>query len=171
MDSKQIEQILENADKINQLHEQVQKSHKNKAHNSEEWQNATDAFHTRYDQLAFPGGLKHGLELLKNNDPGAIESAIAYLKADPYFHRSGYIKQTVCRLLKQARLTKSQIQELQKILLASLQTPLRREFIEYCRLARKIANPDFITHLNRIAAEAPSSMQRKAEIMLFRINT
>jgi hypothetical protein len=60
---------------------------------------ACATFHSFYDQLAFPGGLERGLELLKAHDPSTIETAVSFLEADPWFHRSGFIKADLLRLL------------------------------------------------------------------------
>jgi hypothetical protein len=143
-------QILENAQKINQLYDAINKTVLNRIKDPEAWQNACKAFHDNYDTLAFPGGLAHSLALLKTQDQETIKTAIAYLKTDPYFHRSGYIKQKIARLLKQAPLTQAQIKELQEILIDAIKKYTRREYLEYCRLARKIADASFDAKIQAI---------------------
>src|SRR5437868_5972807 len=49
--------------------------------------------------LAFPGGLGHELRLLENGDLRAIELAVCFLEADPWFFRSGYIKADLIKQL------------------------------------------------------------------------
>ncbi len=147
-----IKLILENATKINQKYMLVKQSSLQRAANSHEWKKATQDFHDSYDQLAFPGGLDHALDALKKNDPATIDHAILYLEADPYFYRSGYIKQKIIRLLKQSTLSPHHILQLQAVLIANIQRGGRSR--EYCRLAKKIQTPVFIERLQEIMRTA-----------------
>src|SRR5215510_12924186 len=63
------------------------------------WTLACQQFHSSYDQLAFPGGLEHQLNSLKQEDAQAVEMAVRFLEADPWFFRSGYIKEELLRSL------------------------------------------------------------------------
>ena len=54
----------------------------------EAWKQACAEFHSRYDALAFPGGLSTALECLSGGDMVTAETAIAYLELHPYFFRS-----------------------------------------------------------------------------------
>ena len=134
--------IAENAKTLSELFKAID--------STEEGKKAAERFHASYDLLAFPGGLAHGLELLKQQDDTTINHAIEYLGADPYFHRSGYIKAKIAHLLKQADLSQEQVQQLQPILLSSIQQTNRREFQDYCRLAAKVANTPFLGQVQAI---------------------
>ena len=159
--------IVQDTHAITQLHDEIKHTLKNRAENPQAWKEACRIFHESYDGLAYPGGLAQGLIALKEQDPAAITTAIAYLKADPYFFRSGYIKQKVARLLKQASLTHAQIQELQDILIVAIQHDRRREYLEYCRLARKIADQKFRMRIQEIVEESDDAhMANQAQIML-----
>lgn len=118
-----------------------------------------------YDLLAFPGGLQKNIELLKQHDPNAIELAITYLQANPYCFRSGYVKQTLARLLKKAPLSKDQIKELQNILLARVHDTEQREFSEYCRLARILVDDAFRAQLEQLAHASDKDIARRAQRM------
>ena len=167
MNKKRIDHILENGQKLQKLYDAIEPAYKNKKNNPAAWQKATDAFHKAYDSLAFPYGLENSLKLLKKQDPQAIQSAIDFLQADPYFHRSGYIKEKVARILKQVSLSPDQIEELQAVMLASIDLEGRREFLEYCRLARKLSDKQFIQQLEKIIKEAssPGALQRATQMM------
>ena len=68
--------IVENAKTISELFKAI--------NSTEEGKQAAARFHAAYDMLAFPGGLTHGLELLKQQDRATIDNAIEYLGADPF---------------------------------------------------------------------------------------
>ena len=85
-----INRILQDAQKISKLKD------------TSNWDLRGSEFWTAYNDLAFPGGLDQGLELLAKQDHDIIPVAIAYLKANPYYFRSGYIKKKIAHLLKKA---------------------------------------------------------------------
>jgi hypothetical protein len=66
--------ILKNAEVINTLYAAVQRSFLHKNESSQAWRDATFAFNSSYDQLAFPGGLEKGLKLLLLTLPLPISS-------------------------------------------------------------------------------------------------
>ena len=128
---------------------------------------AGKTFDDLYDSLAFIGGLQRGLLLLKKHDPETIDHAIMFLKADPYFFRSGYIKKEFADLLKKAPLSKKQISELQDALIATIQKESRREYRSYCKLAAKIADHKFRQRVQNIIDTSESAQRvRHAQWML-----
>lgn len=135
-------QILEHAKTLVALHDKIKTTHKNKETNAAAWQTACDNFKSQYNRLAFPGGLEEGLKSLKNHELSTITIAIEFLKADPNYHRSGYNKQKIAHLLKNAPLTKEQIKDLQEFLINSIKN---KKFFcsEYARLARQIQDDEF----------------------------
>lgn len=158
--------IIENAHRITALKDAITQSYKNKEKNPEEWLEACRVFHASYNQLAFPGGLSEGLDALKKHDPHTIEVAIEYLKADPTYFRSGYNKKQIVHLLKSVPLTKKQTQELQEILLTVLKGTYLL-YMEYCRLARKIQDPQFKARIESILVHSSDAREvRRAKKML-----
>ena len=159
--------ILENAQKINQLKYAIKASFKERNENPIAWQNACKVFHELYDSLAFPGGLEKGLVLLKKQHPEVIVAALSYLEADPFCFRSGYVKQKLAGLLKKVNLTSSQIDQLQDFLIVAVGSIGRREFREYCRLAKYIADDKFCKRLQDIIEKSDDlSVVQRAEKML-----
>jgi hypothetical protein len=155
---KMIAFIEENSATLSKLDKNLKNATKTRHENQQAYLSALADFKAAYDRLAFPGGLSQGFELLKAHDPNAIDTAIAYLIADPYFFRSGYIKKDIAVILKKAPLTKEQILLLQDCLFNAIEHKARQEYREYCRLARKIADEafanrirDFITHSDNVA--------------------
>ncbi|HLB94236.1 MAG TPA: hypothetical protein VJJ81_03225 [Candidatus Babeliales bacterium] len=160
--------ILQNAQTLNQLHDAIRRTVKKRTENPQAWQEACAAFHEAWDNHAFPrGGVERGLALLKEHDPETITTAIIYLNADPYFFRSGYIKQSIAHLLKQAPLTYKQIEQIQDFLIAALQRDSRREYREYYRLAAKVADDKFRKRIQEIIEHSDNARHvQQAQQML-----
>lgn len=117
---------------------------------------------------AFPEGFFENLELLNQRDPAAIDGAIDFLEADPYFFRSGYIKEEILHFLASMHGTfnAEQRARLQRIVLAAIDRPARREYRRYCRLASKIVDIDFIEQLSDRLASPNAHIKRNALWML-----
>jgi hypothetical protein len=64
-----------------------------------------------------------------------LETAIAFLEADPWFFRSGYEKQNIIRHLKRAQLDETQRMRLARVVLAAIDGRDRVEFRHFGRLA------------------------------------
>jgi hypothetical protein len=172
MNQKKIHaQILEHAKTLVTLHDKVAETHKNKNANPTAWQTACDNLLSQYNRLAFPGGLQEGLSALKIHEPSAIMLAIEFLKADPYYHRSGYNKQKIAHLLKTAPLTKEQIKDLQEFLLKSIKS---KQFfcLEYARLARQIQDAQFKAQIEAIIKQSSNNCDiENAQKMLLTMNS
>jgi len=165
INKKLIESIIKNAAELTQKHILVKETAQGS--DRQAWEKAAQDFHHHYNRLAFPGGLKEALNLLKQNDPATIEVAIVYLEADPYFHRSGYIKQQIARLLKQSILSEQNILQIQAVLLQFIQQGRGRQEHEYNRLAKKIKTPAFIESLQEIVRTTKEAgTSRRAKNML-----
>jgi hypothetical protein len=72
---------------------------------------------------------------LANGHVHFVETAIAFLEADPWFFRSGYEKQKIIQHLKRSRLTERQRTRLARVVLAVIDGRDRVEFRHYGRLA------------------------------------
>lgn len=77
---------------------------------------------------------------LKRLEPEAVEAAIQFLEAGPWFFRSGYITKEIVRRLKQAPLTERQRNRLASVIVRSLSTGTRRVARHLARLV-KVAHP------------------------------
>lgn len=99
--------IQHNAERIRELHAQIHSTFKHRSDSSEAmaaWNQACAVFHSRYDALAFPGGLSAAFERLAAGDMATAETAIAYLEIHPYFFRSQYNATKFTRALKKLKL-------------------------------------------------------------------
>lgn len=158
--------IVQNAHTITNLYNEVTIAAKNKNQDLKSWQKASQAFKERYDLLAFPGGWEQELANLKKGNPSAVAAAIVYLRVDPYFFRSGYIKEAIIRALKKVSLSKKEREELQDILLESLKHKRRREFREYCRLALQLADDAFVAKVQTLTKVSEQPAAENAQAML-----
>ncbi|HOE95511.1 MAG TPA: hypothetical protein PLS90_09335 [Candidatus Sumerlaeota bacterium] len=125
-------QIRQNAEQLNQIHE---KMHYNDYD--------SHRFFSKFDELAWPGGLNEGKRRLREGDPEEIEIAICFLEEDPSFYRSSNIKSDVIRILCRHPLSEAQKKRLGDAICRLVDTRLGREFIALGRLAKKIDNPRF----------------------------
>lgn len=113
-------------------------------------QHVRDIAPDRYDALlrdfraktaaALPSSDPHFMPGLSAGQPRFIETAIAFLEADPWFFRSGYEKERLIRHLKRGPLTAAQQVRLGLVVLAAIDGRDRREFRHYCRLACGVWN-------------------------------
>lgn len=114
--------IEHNVGVIRELHNRVHTTCRGRSKNPEayrDWQQACEEFHASYDQLAFPGGLSKGLDLLKAGDMTTAETAILFLELHPYFFRSQYIATSLTRLLKKVQLGSDLRERFDIVLLAT----------------------------------------------------
>ncbi len=101
-------------------------------------------------------------------DPGwgltsaaGLESAVSYLEADPWYFRSGYLKAELIRKIRRLELPPGLADRLLHVVLAAVDMRDRREFREYCRLARKLDSPELRGELSsRLRHEDPAVRRR-----------
>lgn len=163
-----MQQIIENTQTLQkllpQLNEAIDTAYQSK--NPQAWKDALQKRSDTYNKLAFPGGLKEGIEKLENKDPEIVDITIEWLKADPYYFRSGYHKKKIVHLLKHIELTNKQTQALQEVLINAIYS---KQFFyrEYSRLARKIQDKMFQQKIENIVAQSQSEKEiRRAKQML-----
>ena len=104
-----------------------------------EWQEACDAFHA-YRRSAFELERPDVLQKVRLGIESWRSEALLFLEVDPWFFRSGYLKQRLLRALKGAALNPAEIERLNGIFLRVIDSRDRREFKEYCRLAARLAS-------------------------------
>ena len=113
--------ILANAQEIQRLTAHVQETSKLRDRSPEDhrnWQRACEAF---------PGGYADALERIASSQPEAVESALCFLEARPYFFRSGYMFKDILRKTKRAALTEQQTARLAVIVAAYEQYRTQRQ--------------------------------------------
>lgn len=157
-------EIERNAERLRVLHLEIHKTFQERPHGKAH-QAACEAFHDAFDQLAFPGGLANGLEKLKARDPDTIEDALQFLECDPFFHRSGYIKEKLIRRLKHCELTEPQRKRAINLILRGIDRGFGKEFWEYSRLAGVLYSPRFLALIKRRTTGRPQSTRRAIAVL------
>ena len=94
---------------MRQLHSRVHETVKTRSRSEKglnEWKQACEEFHSKYDQLAFPGGLEEGIKKIKEGDLTTVQTALTYLENTPYCFRSQYVAKEIKRALNKIELPK-----------------------------------------------------------------
>ncbi len=88
-------------------------------------------------------GLPGSAEQFRESGAAGVEDALAFVEADPWCHRSGYMKQDLVRYLRQVPLDEDQKHRLRAVFVGAIKAGPRWEFREYCRTARALDSPSF----------------------------
>lgn len=129
------------------------------------WKNAAAAFHAAIDR-AYPPGFWADLTAVRAGDRSGLPAMIAFLEADPWFFRSGYIKAMALRAIKRFALSRDEAERLRRVVLDMVERRDGREFRDYCRLARSLATPEFRREIERRAASVDPAVARRARWVL-----
>jgi hypothetical protein len=108
-------------------------------------------------------------EKIRRGDDDTIDTVIIFLAADPYFFRSGYLKQVILRRLKQAPLTQQQKAKLQTLVLDAITQPHRFQFADYARLATAIASADFLATVEALSTSENNDGIRQRAMRVFEL--
>jgi hypothetical protein len=120
-----------------------------------------DAVELLYD------GLGAAIGKSKLGDSDAAEYLVAFLEADPWCFRSGYMKERILAALQRAELSGLQQERLRNVLLNAVDAGYRREFRSSCRLAKRLADGVLVGELRRRLAASPDRhLRRRALWML-----
>jgi hypothetical protein len=130
------------------------------------WQGAAQALHDAYDEM-YPRAFWEMLTRLQNRDAAAVEGALRFLEVDPWCFRSGYVKEWIAQLLKRHELTVAEQVRVERLLVHLVDVGDRREFSEFCKLARRNATPRLRAELRfRLASSDDDGVRRRALVML-----
>ncbi|GAA5497547.1 hypothetical protein Rhal01_03743 [Rubritalea halochordaticola] len=130
------------------------------------WLEATSAWHARRSPVLERLWGRAYLEELRASDPAAVADAILFLEVDPWFHRSGYLKERLIRGLKTAQLSDRDKLRLRQLVWNVAAGRNRREFRNYCSLAAVVVDEDFIRRLARVTPQQDLKAQGKFVFLL-----
>jgi len=134
------------------------------------WSQACVDFHGAFGELAFPGGEPMWSSFIAGEHAG-IEAAIVFLEADPYFFRSGYLKQQLWHRLKRFPLTGEQSLRVEAVALGYLRKPTLCEFWRMVRYVRRCGSAQLWGVVNSLAADESAPESPKAYwLTLARLN-
>jgi hypothetical protein len=130
-----------------------------------QYQDLLDVFHTAVTH-ATPSCQPGFAADLASGRPDAVDTAIAFLEADPWFFRSGYEKQRLIRDLKRVALTPEQQGRLRAVVLARIDGHDRHEIRHYGRLAVALVTEEFVDEIITRAGSPNPDIARRAVWML-----
>ncbi len=113
-------------------------------------------------EAAYPPDFEEDYRKLRQGDASGRETAIRFLEADPFFHRSGYVKALLVRALKPPMLTPSDQVRLQGVVLSLVDRRDDRDFRTFCKLARKVDGPGFKEQLMQRLENPDLDIRRRA---------
>lgn len=120
----------------------------------QQWEDACSDFHAQYDQLFFPGGGDAWAGFMSGHPSGRhVESALAFLQADPWYHRSGYHKQVVWNRFKRIFLAAQEKAVLEQIALQYLGRRVRWEFWHMARFVRLRGSDEWWQRVGSLARD------------------
>lgn len=122
---------------------------------------ARDAMYEALNQ-AYPPGFWDNFNGLKKGRQSALESAVCFLEADPWFFRSGYVKADLLHCIKRMDLSEDYRSRLQQVVLHAVLGRDRRELRSYRSLAAKIASADFCEALRDLTNHQDADVRRRA---------
>jgi hypothetical protein len=114
----------------------------------------------------YPNGFWDGMPGMQAGSTENLEMYLSFLEADPRFYRSGYAKSDVIRGVKRLALTPQQQMRLQDVVLRVVDKGFRREFRDYCRLARHVQSPGFLQELEERLSSFDSNLALRAKWVL-----
>lgn len=129
------------------------------------WDYATSAWHA---QAYVTGTLWSDgfLAALRASQRSAVDDAILYLEVDPWYFRSGYLKERLIRGVKAAELSEQDQRRLWSVVWNAAAGRNRREFRNYCSLAAVVGNADLIQQLEEVTPERDTAAQGKFRYLL-----
>jgi hypothetical protein len=111
---------------------------------------------------AYPAGFWEAVEQLRAGNPTGVEPALAFLMADPWFFRTGYLKQDLLRWLRRHPLSASQANRLRGVIVNAIRSRDRREFREYIHAACWLDSPSFRREISELIQSPDTGVRRRA---------
>jgi len=162
------ELITEESARLGELHAQVHRTflHRDRDEKARlEWGRACDAFHARVSPM--DRYIDRACEKARySDDRRLLEFVVCFLEVDPWFFRSGYLKQIFLTRLKRSDLDEATQERLRKVLLGIVARRGTREFKHYCRLAAVIADESLVSALEKAGESTDGAIARRARWML-----
>ena len=134
------------------------------------WRDATAQLRAALER-AYPPTFFDSLEAVKQGKRSGLDEVIDFLEADPWFFRSGYVKATALRAIKRVPLEPDEAERLRRVILDIVERRDRREFRDYCRLARHLATPGFRSKVEERVTSADPAVARRARWVLAALDT
>lgn len=149
---------------VGESHRHVISTFANRATDEQTWLSAAER--ANEDVAAFEERLLETEDRLRENDPGAIDQALAFLETDPWWFRSGYAKERLLRRLRPLTLNAEQERRSVQVVKSWVAGRPRREFRQLTRYARRFDEELHLWVVQQLRASDPVT-RRHALWLLF----
>ncbi|MBY6141881.1 hypothetical protein KUV26_20795 [Leisingera daeponensis] len=160
-------QIARHRDKLNELHERIHSTFKERdrseAH-KRTWEDACSDFHSFRSEIN--SFMDEVSSKRLSEDTQTRQFVFDFLSVDPIYSRSGYEKENLLRLLKPLELIDEEKEVLRQTILRRIRNGALREFRRFCQLIPKIKNEAFVSELRKEAKSTDAQIQRRAAFAL-----
>jgi len=159
--------IREDSAKREALHQEINRTvaHRDRdASSKRAWEQACEAFHSYVSPL--DPYLKRACEEQRYADKELLEFVVCFIEVDPWFFRSGHLKQMLLTRLKRSQLGAQNTRRLRAVLLDAVDRRGTREFKYYCRLAASIADAGLVSALEDLSKRGGDARANRAKLML-----
>lgn len=109
--------------------------------------------------------LQHAEKEIREGNMRQVADIIRFLERDEQRPSSSYVKDCAWRLLKHARLTESQKEQLRNVALVCLRNRIHRGFWDMCRFIRRIANDSFRMKVSRLTNSKDENIRQRALLL------
>ncbi len=125
------------------------------------WTQAAESFHDAW-HFMYPFEFLQRIRRLRAPSAEDVDEALTFLEADPWCFRSGYVKEDILRRVQRVPFAKEHEDRLRNVLVHAVDVGNRREFKWYCRLARRLDNPELRKALLERLASTDPGVRRRA---------
>lgn len=160
--------IIKTENTINRQDQLIHKTFSGRKNSQEAWstwENACLDFHNTTLATDFLWSRETQLNIRSGNRE-SIDDALLFLEVDPWYFRSGYLKETLIDSLKNAPLTDDDKSRIRNIIISIASGRNRREFRRFCKLAIKVTSDDFEQMLDQLARIHDSESSGKFSYLL-----
>ena len=158
------QRIRDHEKTINELHTAVHTTFKNKSKNPLEWKMACEKFHGHTSSLQMY--FQKIYDAKNFNDAELLEFVVCFLEIDPFFFRSGYLKEIMLRKLKRTPLDANNSLRMKKVMIDAVMHRGHREFRDYCKLSAFIYDAELLEHLSKLLKTGNEKQKSRAKCML-----
>jgi len=163
-----VEGIRRNAERLRELNARINATFSDCDRNERAgsaWREACAEFHRSFESLAYPGGFGP-YDALAKGDQNAVEAAVTFLEADPWFFRSGYMKEYLWKHLKKYDLSVVHRGRLESSAIGYLSRQVQREFWAMGNFMSVHAQSSFWSEVGRLTRSSQQSISLKAYWLL-----
>ncbi len=108
----------------------------------DEWRKACNDYHNTTLAIDYLWSDETRMKI-KSGDRETIDDVLLFLEVDPWFFRSGYLKEWLIDNLMHAPLTEEDKVRIRQIIIAVAGGRNRREFRRFCKLATRVTSSEF----------------------------